>query len=118
MKTPANSTLKADWVQALNDAIAAGKIPDIPVSVELPNGDVRYPPGIAKSNKTCSWTVEKCNGPDDITHAPNSTWTIAFDDGPTASSPELYNFLKKNNQRGTHFMVSDIRVRVGYERRS
>ena len=107
LKTPPTSSLPQDWVQALNDAISAGKIPDVPVSSVTPSGNVVYPNKVGSHNATtCSWTIDKCNGPNDITDAPDGEWTIAFDDGPTADSPKLYNFLKENNQRGTHFMVS------------
>lgn len=104
--TPPDSSLPQEWMTALNTAVSAGKIPDIPVSTETASGNVVYPSNkVGNSQETCSWTISKCNGPDDITDAPDGEWTIAFDDGPTAASPSLYKFLQKNNQRGTHFMV-------------
>lgn len=107
LATPPESSLPAEWVTALNDAIAAGKIPDIPPSVESASGDVAYPAVVGKNNKTvCSWTLDKCDAESDVLAPPDGEWTIAFDDGPTAASPALYKFLKKNKQRGTHFMVS------------
>jgi hypothetical protein len=30
---------------------------------------------------------------------------VAYDDGPTASSPVLYEFLEAHNQSSTHFMI-------------
>jgi chitin deacetylase len=105
LATPPKSSLPQDWIDALDAAVAAGKIPNIPTSVESANG-VTYPSSaVGSSKKTCSWTVSKCNGPDDITDAPDGEWTIAFDDGPTAASPALYQFLQQNNQAGTHFMI-------------
>ncbi|UZJ52440.1 hypothetical protein CBS101457_001760 [Exobasidium rhododendri] len=105
-KTPPGSSLPPDWVKALNDAISAGKIPDIPVTSETASGEIIYPNKVGSHNTTtCSWTIDKCNGPSDIVDPPDGEWTIAFDDGPTADSPKLYKFLKENKQSGTHFMI-------------
>lgn len=114
LATPPDSSLPQEWINALNAAVSAGKIPDIPVSTETASGNVVYTSNkVGNSKNTCSWTISKCNGPDDITDAPDGEWTIAFDDGPTAASPSLYKFLQSNNQRGTHFMVSLSRGRGG-----
>jgi chitin deacetylase len=107
--TPPQSSLPKDWVDALNAAVAAGKIPDIPTSTATSDGVSYASKKVGNSKATCSWTTIKCNGPDDITDAPDGEWTIAFDDGPTGASPLLYQFLQQHNQSGTHFMVSRSR---------
>ena len=37
--------------------------------------------------------------------APDGQVALAFDDGPLAPSPTLYNFLKSHNQHATHFFI-------------
>lgn len=101
--TPPQSSLPQEWIAALNSAVAAGKIPNIPATTLQADGSNPYPGAYQQSY--CSWTANKCNGPDDITDAPDGEWSVAFDDGPTAASTELYDFLQQNNQPGTHFMI-------------
>ncbi|PWN94345.1 glycoside hydrolase/deacetylase, partial [Acaromyces ingoldii] len=103
LQTPPPSSLKQEWVDAYNKAKAAGKIPDVPLSTENPDGSNTYPGTYNKD--WCSWTTAKCNGPNDIYQAPDNEWAISFDDGPTGASSKLYTFLEQNNQSATHFMI-------------
>ncbi|PPR06961.1 hypothetical protein CVT26_004281 [Gymnopilus dilepis] len=103
--TPNPSALPAEWVNALNAAVAAGKIPNIPQSSNLPNQNPVYPTGFdPNSAQVCSAT-EKCVTPGDIWDAPDGVFASSFDDGPTPSTPTLVNFLQSNNKTTTHFMI-------------
>jgi len=103
--SPDVTQLPQAWVDALNAAVAAGKIPNIPQSSNVPNTNPVYPNGLnPNSAQICSGTY-KCRIPGDIWDAPNGSLAIAFDDGPTPASPGLYDFLMTNNQPSTHFMI-------------
>lgn len=108
LQTPPQSSLKQEWIDALNAATAAGKIPNISPSTVNADGSISYPNGIGSSKDTCNWTISKCLGARDISSVPDHEWTISFDDGPTGASTALYDFLHQNNQAGTHFMVGYI----------
>lgn len=112
------------WVNALNSAVAAGKIPNTPVSTVVPGSIPVYPNGTDPTNpNVCSGSV-KCMIPGDIWNAPDGIYASAFDDGPTQVScfffpqiirlsnrypnqftPTLVNFLQSNNEKTTHFMI-------------
>ncbi|TFK55730.1 glycoside hydrolase/deacetylase [Heliocybe sulcata] len=102
--TPDSSKLPQAWVDALNQAVQAGKIPNIPPSTTT-GGNPTYPSGYdPMSSQVCSATY-KCRNPDDIWDAPEGVIGSGFDDGPTEFSPELYSFLKNNSIKATHFMI-------------
>ncbi|CAD6889348.1 unnamed protein product [Tilletia controversa] len=101
VQTPPSKN-KPEWTAALKAAVASGVVPDIPVGTLAADGSIKYPAG---SKDPCNWTNSKCLGKNDISQAPDGMFVINFDDGPTEASPELYNFLGKNNQAGTHFMI-------------
>ncbi|KZT24481.1 carbohydrate esterase family 4 protein [Neolentinus lepideus HHB14362 ss-1] len=102
--TPDSSQLPQAWVNALNEAVQAGKIPNIPPST-LVNGNPTYPSGYDPlGSQVCSGTY-KCRNPDDIWDAPEGILGSGFDDGPTEFSPTLYSFLKNNSVKATHFMI-------------
>jgi chitin deacetylase len=96
--------LPQDWKDALAAAQAAGKIPNIPQSTVDANGLNVYPQGHSPQ-EICSWTTTKCYGPNDVKQAPDGSWIVGFDDGPTNVSPDLYNFLHSQNQSAVHFMI-------------
>ncbi|KAK0542117.1 hypothetical protein OC845_006760, partial [Tilletia horrida] len=98
---PASSN-KPEWTQALNQAVAAGKIPNIPPSKLNKQGVPTYPAGIPDP---CNWSLTTCQGKHDIYVAPDGYMGIQFDDGPTPASPQLYNFLGQNDIAATHFMI-------------
>ncbi|KAJ3778896.1 carbohydrate esterase family 4 protein [Lentinula raphanica] len=104
--TPDASQLPAEWTAALNAAVQAGKIPNIPQSSSLtPDTNPVYPDGYdPTSAEICSGTY-KCRIPGNIWDAPDGYIGTGFDDGPTAASPALLDFLEANNETVTHFMI-------------
>ncbi|KDQ51252.1 carbohydrate esterase family 4 protein [Jaapia argillacea MUCL 33604] len=103
--TPDSSQLPTAWVNALNAAVAAGKIPNIPPTT-LVNGSPTYPQGTNGGDPSvCSGTYG-CRIPGDIWDAPTGVLATGFDDGPIGQfSPGLYTFLSQNNIPATHFMI-------------
>ena len=77
---PDTAKLPVAWTNALNAAVSAGKIPNIPPST-LVNGNPTYPKGYsATSARVCSGTYQ-CRIPGDIWDAPEGTIGCGFDDG-------------------------------------
>ncbi|KII95210.1 carbohydrate esterase family 4 protein [Plicaturopsis crispa FD-325 SS-3] len=104
--TPDPSKYPAQWVNALNAAVSAGKIPDIPVSTSSNGDNPVYPNNLSPTSpEVCSATYQCRNLEYDIWDAPNGTVGIGFDDGPLPTSTKLYEFLQANNQKATHFMI-------------
>ncbi|KAJ1030062.1 hypothetical protein NDA16_000975 [Ustilago loliicola] len=101
---PTAAQTPKDWLDALDDAVAAGKIPNIAPAV-LQNGNPVYANNAGFDPHTCSWTVTKCTSDTDIVNAPANHFAIGFDDGPTGNSGDLYSFLAQNNASATHFMI-------------
>jgi hypothetical protein len=80
--SPNPSALPVEWVSALNAAVAAGKIPNIPQSSNTPGVNPVYPPSVNPSGpEVCSATY-KCRNPADIWDAPTGVFASSFDDGP------------------------------------
>ncbi|PPQ91816.1 hypothetical protein CVT25_000265 [Psilocybe cyanescens] len=103
--SPDPNALPAAWVSALNAAVAAGSIPNIPQSTNTPGVNPVYPSGVNPNGpQVCSATY-KCRIPGDIWDSPNGVFASSFDDGPTPSTPTLVNFLSSVNQTTTHFMI-------------
>ncbi|KLO19951.1 glycoside hydrolase/deacetylase [Schizopora paradoxa] len=102
------SNLPAAWTNALNAAVAAGQIPNVPQS-SLVNGNPTYPNGANSQDESiCSGNgggPGSCRTNGSIWDAPDGMVAIGFDDGPTQFSPTLYTFLQQNNQKATHFMI-------------
>jgi peptidoglycan/xylan/chitin deacetylase (PgdA/CDA1 family) len=105
-KTP-NAT---DVPQAWKDKLASIKLPpNNPVATtSKSNGGSAYD-GIDKGGNNpdiCSFTWG-CIADSDYFEAPNGTWLLNFDDGPTEASPRLYDFLRNNQieKNATHFMI-------------
>lgn len=92
------------WLDALSAATAAGKIPNIAPATNQ-NGAIVYANNAGNDPNVCSWTVNKCISSSDIVNAPDNHIAVAFDDGPTANSGDLYDFLGQNNQSATHFLI-------------
>lgn len=108
---PDSTQMPKEWRDALNAAVAAGAIPNIPqtnctTDFKCPDGNPFYPAGVdPTSPEICSSTYKKCRIPGDIWDAPPSHFGTGFDDGPTPSTPKLLQFLAANNEKATHFMI-------------
>jgi chitin deacetylase len=89
---PDSKMLPAAWVDSLNSAVAAGKIPNVSVSYITPGANPVYPAGLdPTSPEVCSATY-KCRIPGDIWDSPEGVFASGFDDGPGPVS----GFKKKN----------------------
>ncbi|GAB5588044.1 chitin deacetylase [Umbelopsis nana] len=89
---------KPEWVAALDKT----KIATAPV-IALQNGSPVNPtPG---SDPYCDWTFGGCTRADDIFQCKKGDWGITYDDGPTAFSPKLYDYLDSVNQKATLFVI-------------
>lgn len=103
---PDSSQLPKEWVDALNAADAAGKIPHIPQS-SAPGGQSNpvYPAGVNPSSPEICSATYKCRIAEDIWDAPDGVFASSFDDGPYPTSPRLIEFLQSNDVTTTHFMI-------------
>ncbi|KAL4075861.1 carbohydrate esterase family 4 protein [Scleroderma citrinum] len=92
------------WLDALHAAIAAGKIPDIPVTT-MGGPSPTYPDGYDPMSPNVCSSSYQCRIPGDIWDGPPGTLSLSFDDGPLPPSPTLYRFLKEKQQHATHFFI-------------
>lgn len=103
--SPDPQAIPAAWKDALDAAVAAGKIPAIPQSSNQPQTNPVYPAGINPSSpEVCSATY-KCRHPGVIWNVPEGVFGSSFDDGPYPSSRALIDFLTSQNASTTHFMI-------------
>lgn len=101
-ETPPASSLPKAWT----DKLASIQMPNIQPAAPN-NGYPTYAGGESgASDHICSFTYQ-CSTKDDLVIPPDGVLALAFDDGPTGSSPALYDFLQKNNiaDKATHFMI-------------
>ncbi|KAM6495883.1 carbohydrate esterase family 4 protein [Amanita muscaria] len=99
------SSMPKEWKDALDDALKAGKIQDIPPSNNTPGTNPVYPPGVNPiSDRVCSATYQ-CRHEDDIWDAPPGVFGSGFDDGPQPFTPKLAKFLESKNLTTTHFLI-------------
>ncbi|KAH8105816.1 chitin deacetylase [Cristinia sonorae] len=104
--TPDPNALPKQWVDALNAAVAAGKIPNIPPTTSTGNNNPVYPNGMdPMSDQVCSTTYKCRKNRDVMWDAPDGTFAISFDDGPQPASNRLYDFLQDHNEKATHFFI-------------
>lgn len=87
-QSPDPNALPKEWVDALNAAVAAGKIPNIPAAT-LNGANIVYPPGVDPNSPTVCSGMARCRNPDDIWDAPDGVLALSFDDGPSAVSAHL-----------------------------
>ncbi|KAF5361427.1 hypothetical protein D9758_006124 [Tetrapyrgos nigripes] len=92
---PDPAQMPSVWNDALNAAVAAGKIPNIPVSSET----LTYPDGHDSAGP------KSAHRPPSFAQAPQDLYGLGFDDGPLPSSGKLYDFLKQNNEVATNFLI-------------
>jgi hypothetical protein len=107
LSTPPESSLPQELIDALNQAISAGLIPDI-VPSTIVNEAPTYPGNLGSSPEVCNWSITNCIADDDVYETPDNEWALSFDDGPTSASDGLYDYLHIHHQAATHFMVSSI----------
>lgn len=83
--TPDSNAMPQAWKDALNAAVQAGKIPNIPrPTQQSPSTVPVYPTGVnPASPDVCSWSYG-CRLNDTIFNAPQGVVGLAFDDGPLA----------------------------------
>ncbi|KAK0549286.1 hypothetical protein OC861_004484 [Tilletia horrida] len=98
------SDCKPEWKAALDAAIKAGKIPDIPPSSSVDGGTPTYPSSVVMKD-VCNWSIDQCQGPNDIHSSPDGWAAVNFDDGPTQATMRLNSFLVKNNISATRFLI-------------
>ncbi|KDQ15389.1 carbohydrate esterase family 4 protein [Botryobasidium botryosum FD-172 SS1] len=102
----AGTPVPAAWLTAYDNAVKAGKIPQLAPSV-MENGNPTYP-GMDPMSPEIRSATYQARGDDTIEKwdAPANTVVVSFDDGPIAnSSATLYDFLQTNNQSATHFFI-------------
>ncbi|KAJ6562645.1 carbohydrate esterase family 4 protein [Mycena capillaripes] len=103
---PDVKTMPAEWLAALNDAIARKAIPDIPLSKNTTeDGDPVYPTGSDPTGPEICSATYGCRIDGDVWDAPAGYVGLSFDDGPEAGTDDLVAFLEKNKQPVTHFMI-------------
>ncbi|KAJ7700092.1 hypothetical protein B0H17DRAFT_1196088 [Mycena rosella] len=104
-RTPDSKAMPAEWLSALNAAVSASAIPNVPVAMNAPGQNPTYPTGYDPNGAVVCSATYKCRNPDDIWDAPDNSIGISFDDGPQPASDTLLAFLKTNNETATHFMI-------------
>lgn len=103
----ANGTQGPPIPQAWLDKLASIKLPEgNPVSTLSGCCSVSYNGKDGMDKSICSFTAG-CHTDSDLFAAPDGTFVLTFDDGPTDASPTLYTFLEQNkiNNQATHFMI-------------
>ncbi|CAO3598259.1 unnamed protein product [Absidia cylindrospora] len=90
-------TPKPEWMELIKSA----NITNAPIVKAGADG----PTQSGSADPYCDWTFTGCTRPDDIVACPKGQWGITYDDGPTAFSPKLYDFLDKTQQKSTLFMI-------------
>jgi len=103
--TPDSSAMPVEWLNALNAAVSASAIPNVPVATNVPNQNPTYPTGSDPNGAVVCSATYKCRNPGDIWDAPDNFIGIGFDDGPQPASDTLLSFLQNNSQTATHFMI-------------
>ena len=79
---PDPNVLPKPWVDALNAAVQAGKIPNIPPSIGSPGQNPKYPDGINPNDPNICSSTYKCRIQGDHWDAPDGVFASSFDDGP------------------------------------
>jgi hypothetical protein len=103
------SNIPPAWLAALHAAEAAHLIPDIAPATSPDGGATSvYPPNVNAGQEPICSSQYQCRHVDDIWDAPDGMIGLSVDDGPSGdpnASGRLYDFLKLNNQKITHFMI-------------
>ncbi|KAF8914600.1 carbohydrate esterase family 4 protein [Mucidula mucida] len=102
---PSGNDMPQAWKDALADAVAAGKIPDIPQSTTASGTNPTYPTGFDPTGPVVCSSTYKCRAEDDVWDAPEGQIGISFDDGPSQGTTKLLDFLDAENITATHFLI-------------
>ncbi|KAG8722828.1 hypothetical protein FRC08_007776 [Ceratobasidium sp. 394] len=97
------------WIDALNQAVSAGKIPsNCPISTQSGGGAPVYKNGSGTidpgKDPICS-SSDQCKGDGQIYDVPDGIVALSFDDGPLPPATALHTFLRSKNQKVTHFYI-------------
>ncbi|KAG1754040.1 carbohydrate esterase family 4 protein [Suillus paluster] len=99
------ASLPQAWVDALNAAVTAGKVPDVPQSTSINGTDPVYPTGSDPMSAAVCSSTYKCVTPGDVWNALPGVVALSFDDGPQLASDQLYQFLANHSEHATHFFI-------------
>ncbi|KAJ9118098.1 hypothetical protein QFC22_003997 [Naganishia vaughanmartiniae] len=105
-KVPDVSTTPKSWTAALAAAKEAGGYPSgVPLTTADASGNYVYPAGVNPSVEPVCSFPSGCNKASDFYNAPDGVLALSFDDGPTAATTNLTNFIKKNHISASHNMI-------------
>ena len=90
--TPVASQMPQPWIDALNAAVQAGKIPNVPPPTQTAASTTPiYAQGYNPNDPSVCSTSYGCRNPGDIFDAPNGVMAIGFDDGPLPVNHPLFS---------------------------
>lgn len=89
---PDSTKMPQEWINALNQAVAAGKIPNTPLATGNGDNTPTYPNGGNPNDPSICSASYGCRGPEDIWDAPAGVLGLSFDDGPTEVSAHVVVF--------------------------
>ncbi|PVG03568.1 glycoside hydrolase/deacetylase [Serendipita vermifera] len=104
------SNIPQAWLDALHAAVQQGLIPtNVPLATSPDGGNTAtYPASANAAREPICSSQYQCRHEDDVWDAPDGMIGLSVDDGPSGvpeASARLYDFLKANNQKITHFMI-------------
>lgn len=71
----------------------------------LPNSFIYF-----SNNHSCVWTCTGCAADDIVQCGTPGTWGLTFDDGPSADTPRLLDYLKANKASASFFLIGSNAV--------
>jgi peptidoglycan/xylan/chitin deacetylase (PgdA/CDA1 family) len=63
------------------------------------------PPACVANSDACVWTCTGCAADDVVSCGTPGTWGLTFDDGPSADTPRLLDFLKTSKISASFFLI-------------
>ncbi|KAF7732267.1 chitin deacetylase [Apophysomyces ossiformis] len=91
---------KPEWVALLDKS----KIANAPVVKKNPDGTL-IPTDTTGKDPYCHWSFSQCRGKDDIFVCQKGNWALTYDDGPTAATPALLDYLDSLKVKATFFVI-------------
>ncbi|KAI5449006.1 hypothetical protein NCC49_005690 [Naganishia albida] len=105
-KVPSTSTIPPAWLARLRAAKGTPAYPQgVPTTTADASGNYVYPAGSNPSAEPICSFPNGCNKATDFYDAPDGILALSFDDGPTAATTELTNFITKNDISASHNMI-------------